>query len=108
VKRAFFEATVALDTVTVVLGGEFDITSQGFLSGRLDQIRRAGPRRLIFEAAQVAYMDVASARAIADTGGWLPAARKPVIRHPSPIVHRLFQISGISHRCDFEFKLDGS
>ena len=97
-----FEATVILDTVTVVLGGEFDTTSESFLSSRLDQIRKAKPRRLIFEAAQVAFMDCASARLIADTGRWLPVGLKPVIRHPSPIVHRVFQVSGIGSLCEFE------
>ena len=99
-----FEATVTLDTVMVVLGGEFDITSKDFLSSRLDQIRAAKPRRLIFEAARVAYMDCASARLIAGTSRWLPAGRKPVIRRPSPVVHRVFEVSDIGTLCEFDFR----
>ena len=37
-----FEATVIADTVTVVLRGEFDLTSAEFLSGHLERIRETG------------------------------------------------------------------
>lgn len=101
-QRPTFEVTITFSTITVVLAGEFDITSAEFLSGRLDQIHQANPRRLIFEAARVTYVDVASARLIAGTGQWLPAGRKPVIRHPSPVVRRVFQASNLDSRCEFE------
>jgi anti-anti-sigma factor len=93
---------VSGDTVTVELRGEFDLASAGFLSGRLERIRQARPRRLIFEMTQVGFMDCASARLIADTGRWLPAGVKPVIRHPSPIVRRMLEVSGIGTLCELE------
>jgi anti-anti-sigma factor len=97
-----FEATATGGTVTVVLRGEFDMTSEGFLSGRLERIRERRPRRLIFETAQVAFMDCASARLIADTIRWLPEGVKPVISCPSPIVRRVLQASGIGALCELE------
>jgi anti-anti-sigma factor len=90
------------ETVTVVLRGEFDVTSEGFLSGRLERIRQSRPRRLVFVTAQVSYMDCASARLIAGTGRWLPAGVKPVISRPSPIVHRVLRLSGIGAFCEFD------
>jgi anti-anti-sigma factor len=97
-----FEATAARQTVTVVLRGEFDVTSEAFLSSRLERIRASEPRRLVFEMAQVDFMDCATARLIGDTGKWLPAGAKPVIRRPSPIARRILEVSGIGTLCELE------
>jgi|1186.fasta_scaffold57948_2 anti-anti-sigma factor len=97
-----FEATVTGDTVTIVLRGEFDITSAAFLSGRLARIQESQPRRVVFEMTQVGFLDCASARLIANTGSWLPAGVKPVIHHPSPIVRRLLDLSSIGTLCDLD------
>ncbi|MGA8464062.1 MAG: STAS domain-containing protein [Trebonia sp.] len=95
-----FEAAVTGETVTVVLRGELDVTIEGFLNGRLLRIREMNPGRLVFETAQVTYLDCASARLIAGTGKWLPAGVKPVVSHPSPIVRRVLQASGIGAFCE--------
>jgi anti-anti-sigma factor len=97
-----FEETVTGGTVIVVLRGEFDVTSEDFLSARLQRIRQARPRGLVFVMTQVTYMDCASARLIAGTGRWLPDGVKPVISSPSPIVGRVLQLSGIAAACEFE------
>jgi len=97
-----FEAIMSGSTVTVILRGEFDMASEGFLSGRLEQIRGSRPRRLVFEAAQVAFMDCASARLIAGTGRWLPAGVKPVISCPAPIVRRVLEVTAIGALCELE------
>jgi anti-anti-sigma factor len=89
-------------TVTVVLRGEFDVTSEDCLSARLERILQGRPCRLVFVTTQVAYLDCASARLIAGTGRWLPAGVKPVISSPSPITRRVLQLSGIGVLCDFE------
>lgn len=97
-----FDATVIADTVTVMLRGEFDLTSAEFLSAHLERIRETGPRRLIFDMSQVGFIDCASARLIADTSRWLPVDVKPGIRHPSPIVRRVLDLSGIGTLCELE------
>jgi anti-anti-sigma factor len=97
-----FEEIVTGGTVTVVLRGEFDVTSQGFLSARLERIREGRPRRLVFVTRRVSYLDCASARLIADTGRCLPAGVKPVISSPSPTVRRVLELSGIGALCEFE------
>jgi anti-anti-sigma factor len=101
------EATVTADAVTVVLSGDFDVVSEGLLTGPLERICRARPRRLIFDAAQVTFMDCASARLIAGSARWLPAGTKPVISRPSPTVRRVLQVSGIGRLCELRLPADG-
>ena len=94
--------TVTGETMTVVLQGEFDVTSEGALSAALERIHQRGPSRLIFEMAAVGYLDCASARLIAGTSRWLPAGVKPVISRPSPIVRRVLHASGLVALCELE------
>ena len=88
--------------MTVVLQGEFDVTSEDALSASLERIQQRGPSRLIFEMAAVGYLDCASARLIAGTGRWLPDGVKPVINSPSPVARRVLTVSGIGALCEFE------
>ena len=98
-----FTVTMTEGTVTVVLSGELDLTSEDFLASRLAHVRRESPRRLIFDAARVTFIDCASARLIAGTGGWLPPGVKPVIACPAPVVRRVFAASGLETRCELGF-----
>ncbi|HEY2110289.1 MAG TPA: STAS domain-containing protein [Dongiaceae bacterium] len=95
-----FAVVVTGETVIVLLRGELDVTIEGFLNGRLLRIREMKPTRLVFETAQVTYLDCASARLIAGTGDWLPAGVKPVVSRPSPIVRRVLLASGIGAFCE--------
>jgi anti-anti-sigma factor len=97
-----FTVTVTGETVTVVLSGELDVTSEDFLTSRLAHVRRARPRRLIFETAQVTFIDCASARLIAETDRWLPPGVKPVIVSPAVVVRTLLRASGLDARCALE------
>ena len=72
-----FTVTMTGETATVVLRGELD-------------------------AAQLTFIDCASARLIAGTDGWLPPGVKPVITHPAPAVRRVLQASGLDARCELE------
>jgi anti-anti-sigma factor len=101
-QRPGIAVTVTADAVTVVLSGEFDITSEGFLASRLARVRQGSPRRLIFEAAQVTFIDCASARLIVSADAWLPPGVKPVVADPSPVVRRVLQVTGLSARCELE------
>ena len=88
--------------MTVVLQGDFDLTSEGALSAALERIHQRGPSRLFFEMAAVGYIDCASARLIAGSGRWLPPGVKPVIIAPSCLARRVLQVSGIGALCEFE------
>ena len=94
-----FTVVVTRETVAVVLSGEFDIMSEGFLAGRLARLPLGRPGRLVFEAEQVTFIDCASARLIVDTGRRLPPGVEPVIARPSLVVRRVLQVSGLSARC---------
>jgi anti-anti-sigma factor len=91
-------------TVTVVLRGEFDLASADFLADRLERISESRPRRLVYDVAQVAFMDCASARLIADTGRSLPAGVKPVVKNPPPIMLRLLEVTGIDTLVQLELR----
>jgi anti-anti-sigma factor len=95
-----FEAVVTGEIVIVLLRGELDVTVEGFLYGRLSRIRDMNPSRLVFETAQVTYLDCAIARLIASTGDWLPAGVRPAVMSPSPIVRRVLLASGIGAFCE--------
>ena len=88
--------------MTVVLQGEFDVTSEAALVATMERIHQRGPSRLIFEMAAVGYIDCASARLIAGTSRWLPPGVKPLISSPSPVARRVLQVSGIGALCEFE------
>ena len=94
-----FEATATMETLAVVLIGEFDITNEGFLTDRLAHLPLERPRRLVFEAAMVTFLDCASARLIVATDRLLPPGVKPVILRPPPIVRRVLEASGLTARC---------
>jgi anti-anti-sigma factor len=97
-----FTVIMTSETVMVKLSGEFDAMGEDALADCLARVRQARPRRLVFETAQVTYIDCASARLIVGTGGWLPPGVKPVIARPSPIVRRVLQVSGLEARCELE------
>ena len=94
-----FAVTVTAETLTVELSGEFDVTSEGLLADCLAHLALERPRRLVFEAGLVTFIDCASARLIVGTGHLLPPGVKPVIVCPSPIVRRVLQASGLSALC---------
>jgi anti-anti-sigma factor len=98
-----FDVVVIGETVIVVLRGELDVLSEGLLYGHLLRIREMRPSRLVFETAQVTYLDCASARLIAGSGNWLPPGVKPVISCPSPLVRRVLEASGIGTWCELAF-----
>jgi len=95
-----FEATVNSGIITVVLRGEFDLTSEDFLAANLEQVRLRRPHRLIFEAAHVSFIDCASVRLIARTRRWLPAGARPVISSPSPSMRRAVELTGFGALCE--------
>ena len=95
-----FEATGTGGTVTVVLRGDLDVGTEGSLGQHLARITQNEPGRLIFDMAQVGFVDCASARLIVGTDRSLPEGVRPVIRGPRPVVRRLLQITGLDARCD--------
>ncbi|MBV9450610.1 MAG: anti-sigma factor antagonist [Streptosporangiaceae bacterium] len=88
--------------VTVILGGELDLLCREFLSEHLMRVAASEPQRLVFDMAGVRFVDCDAARALANTGRFLPYGSRPVIRNPRPAVRRLFQLTGLDAYCVLE------
>jgi anti-sigma B factor antagonist len=95
-------ADEAAGTATVVISGELDFTSTPSLAEQLAQVLARKPRRLVFDLAQVGFIDCASARLIVGTGRNLPEGRQPVIRRPAPAVRRILELTGLDAHCQVE------
>ena len=96
------EAAVSAETATIVISGELDTATTPLLARRLTQILADGPQRLVFDMAEVGFIDCAAARLIAGTGRCLPPGRRPVIRRPSPAVRRILELTGLAAHCEVD------
>jgi anti-anti-sigma factor len=101
-ESATIEVTMSDGTTTVVFGGELDLLSREFLSEHLARVAAQEPQRLIFDMARVRFVDCDAARALANTGRFLPDGSRPVIRNPRPAVRRLFELTGLDVYCTLE------
>ncbi|HMG65300.1 MAG TPA: STAS domain-containing protein [Streptosporangiaceae bacterium] len=95
-------AAVAPDLITLVVSGDLDAATMSALSQCLAQVAARPPRRLVFDLAQVAFIDCAATRLIASAAGFLPAGGRPVLRHPSPAVRRILDLTDLAAACEVE------
>ncbi len=93
---------LAAGTATVVISGELDLLAAPSLAAHLEQVLSGRPRRLVLDLARVSFMDCAAARVIAGTEGSLPRGERPVIRRPSPVVRRVFELTGLDGHCELD------
>jgi anti-sigma B factor antagonist len=96
------ETAITAGTAMVVIRGELDLTTTPLLCRHLARIRDARPRRLVLEMSGVDFIDCAAARLLASTGRFLPEGRRPVIRHPSPVLRRLLELTGLAAHCEVD------
>jgi anti-anti-sigma factor len=92
----------AAGTVTVVISGELDVTITPSLAELLARVLDRKPQRLVFDLAQVDFIDCAAARLIVDMGRSLPAGRRVVIRRPGPAVRRILELTRLDAHCQVE------
>lgn len=95
-------AVIGPDLTTIVISGELDAGTMPVLSARLAQVLAGQPRRLVFDLAQVGFIDCAATRVIASSGGWLPDGNWPVLRFPSPAVRRILELTNLGAHCEVE------
>jgi anti-anti-sigma factor len=93
-------AAVAPDGVTLAVCGDLDAATMPALSRCLAQVTARRPDRLVFDLAQVTFIDCAATRLIASAETLLPAGTRPLIRHPSPAVRRILAVTDIAATCD--------
>ncbi len=89
-------AAVHQGTATIVLSGELDLIAVPVLSRQLSAALAGAPRLLVFDLAEVTFIDCAVGRLIAQAGWCLPAGRKPVVSGLAPPVRRLFALTGFA------------
>ena len=97
--------------VTITLRGELDSTARAALSEHLTehlaeycaQLAGTQPRQLVFDMAEVDFLDWAAAAVIfTATRLLLPAGVKPVMRSPRRPVRRLLEITGLDEQCELD------
>jgi anti-sigma B factor antagonist len=96
------ELVTAPGMVTVIIGGELDLVTAPLLSRHLAPVLDDRPWRLVFDMAGVDFIDCAALRLIAGTSRYLPAGRRPVIRHPSAAVCRMMKLTGLAAGCEVD------
>ena len=79
----------------VVLRGELDLTAASALEEMLALVLGKAPRDVVLQMGGVAFIDCACARVIAQAAQTLPGPGRLVIQSPSPVVRRLFHLSGL-------------
>jgi anti-sigma B factor antagonist len=96
------ETAIAPDLTTVVVAGDLDAATMSVLSARLAQVIAGRPRRLVFDLAQVGFIDCAATRLIISAGVLLPDGGRPVLRRPSPAVRRILDLTNLGDGCEVE------
>jgi anti-anti-sigma factor len=79
----------------VVLGGEFDLTAAPALAEMLTLALCATPRDIVLQMGDVAFIDCACARVIAQTAQALPRPGQLIIQGLSPVARSLFHLTGL-------------
>jgi anti-anti-sigma factor len=95
-------AAIAPAVITLVVSGDLDAATMSVLSHRLAEVAARRPRRLVFDLAQVGFIDCAATRLIASAAAFLPAGGRPVLRHPSPAVRRILDLTDLAAACEVE------
>jgi anti-anti-sigma factor len=95
-------AATAAHGVTLVVSGDLDAATMPVLSRCLAQVATRRPGRLVFDLAEVTFIDCAATRLIASAASFLPAGARPVLRHPSPAVRRILALTDIAAACDLD------
>jgi anti-anti-sigma factor len=93
---------MTLDVATVVVSGDLDAVTMSVLSAQLVEVAAQHPRRLVFDLAQVSFIDCAAIRLITSSGGILPGGGRPVLRRPSAAVRRLLGLTDLGVGCEVE------
>jgi anti-anti-sigma factor len=95
-------AAIAPDGVALEISGDLDAATMPVLAHRLAQVAARRPGRLVFDLAEVTFIDCAATRLIAGAASLLPAGARPVLRHPSPAVRRILALTDIAATCDVD------
>ena len=87
-------ATVeAGDVPVVVLGGELDSSNVAVLEQHVGEITGRSPPRVVFDLANLRFMDSAGIAVLIATAAQVPLVE---VRNPSAILRRILETSGLT------------
>ena len=92
--QVVIEVDVSQDTAVMVVTGDLDLITRPVLAERLSAVLGASPRRLVLDLAASGFMDCGSARVVASAGRFLPEGGRLIIRHASPAIRRVLELTG--------------
>ena len=91
------------DVVVVRLTGEVDVATAPELDQRLQEIATGGHTNVVIDLSGVEFMDSTGLHSIVRAQYFADANRRQLtLRHGSPQVQRLFEITGVLDRVSFE------
>jgi anti-sigma B factor antagonist len=100
--QVVIEVDVRQDRAVLTVTGDLDLITRPVLAERLSAVLAASPRWLVLDLAKAGFMDCGSARMVACAGRFLPAGGRLIIRHPSPVVRRVLELTGCGAGCQIE------
>jgi anti-sigma B factor antagonist len=100
--QVVIEVDVRQDSAVLTVTGDLDLITRPVLAERLSAVLATSPRWLVLDLAGAGFMDCGSARMVACAGRFLPAGGRLIIRHPSPVVRRVLELTGCGAGCQIE------
>ncbi len=95
----FMEAPASNGCAVVVLSGELDISSVGYLARRHVEVAARRPKRLIIDLSATAFMDCYGARPIAEVRHLQAGNCSVILRRLPPLVRRVLGVVGLAGPC---------
>jgi anti-anti-sigma factor len=80
----------------VIIRGELDFAAAADLGQTLASLRDGADGGLVLHMGEVEFIDCACARVIAQAARAWPGSGPAVIRDPSPVVRRIFQLTRLA------------
>jgi anti-sigma B factor antagonist len=77
----------------VTVSGELDISNAAALQAAVDSILAKRPERVIFSLSGLRYMDSAGISVLLGAAAEVKAVQ---LRHPSPVVRRVVELTGLA------------
>lgn len=77
---------------TIAIAGDLDIATVESVSHRIDQGLDGAPTHVVFDLAQVSFLDSSGIALMLQIAARVGSAE---IRHPTPIVRRVIEVTGL-------------